>query len=96
MCSARALWPVPSGFSGRLAPAGRWGRPSTPIAGATGGYLPSEKPLAAAFTAPHSTPPYPPGPLLSGTHDASRNASGLNLALENYTGEPTAPGDKPS
>jgi MFS family permease len=36
------------------------------------------------------------GPLLSGTHDASRNASGLNLALENYTGEPTAPGDKPS
>ena len=43
----------------------------------------------------HPSPPCPPGPLLSGTHDESRNASGLNLALENYTGEPTAPGDKP-
>ena len=44
---------------------------------------------------PTRPPPYPSGPLLSSTHNESRNASGLNLALENYTGEPTAPGDKP-
>jgi hypothetical protein len=66
---------------------------------APGGYLPPlrESPGCGFHRpSPHSPPPYPPGPLLSGTHDASRNASGLNLALENYTGEPTAPGDKPS
>ena len=57
MCAVRALCPVPSGFSSGLAPAGRWGRPSTPIAGrllhaargrllgTDSGYLPSEKPL---------------------------------------------------
>ena len=74
----------------------------TPPEGAAGAYLPSEKPhgrnplLRLPQPPSYSPPPYPPGPLLSGTHDASRNASGLNLALENYTGEPTAPGDKPS
>ena len=39
------------------------------------------------------------GPLLS-VHDASRNASGLNLALEHYAAEPEsepdAPGDTPT
>ena len=109
MCAVRALCPVPSGFSSGLAPAGRWGRPRrqlradcfTPPEGASWGRTvaisPQRSPCCGFHSPPlHPPPPYPPGPLLSGTHDASRNASGLNLALENYTGEPTAPGDKPS
>ena len=103
-CAPRALCPVPLGFSGGLAPRAGGGAPppeGAAAGGTRGGGLSSEKPLATACKAPHPDPhltllpPYPSGPLLSSTHDESRNASGLNLALENYTGEPTAPGDKP-